>query len=322
MLIALGLEQTADTGQLADFTDTLTHTASAVNTVYGYRLYKFTDSLGSIYLKVGFGTRFSTLGGDTWFPPFFALSIGTGTDGAGNLVNATPSRNYPYIPPTGSSSLTPTTLCYAGMRTSYGYAGEGLMWVAMKVGVIRQKSSSDTTYILRASLDQTLDGFPLLFFAIARPQGLDGQPQPGAAALVAPSPITNSPSATGAGYPNYYTPSCDAVTEGGSIKSSCSILAKPAYDVTSMRDSNLYVGVPFMSFGSDVSQLYGIASLSAPAVASGDTLTMVLGGTEEQTLFIPHRGIPGIAQLNFNWHGAAGNPGNDTLALRWEGDSV
>lgn len=77
-----------------------------------------------------------------------------------------------------------------------------------------------------------------------------------------------------------------------------------------------------MSFGSDVSQLYGIASLSAPAVASGDTLTMVLGGTEEQTLFIPHRGIPGIAQLNFNWHGAAGNPGNDTLALRWEGDSV
>jgi hypothetical protein len=81
-LSSIGLVQTADTGQINWTTTTVTATSSAQT--FGYEIWRFNDTLQAtrpIFIKVIYGT---TNNGTTY--PRFALFVGTGTDGAGNLT--------------------------------------------------------------------------------------------------------------------------------------------------------------------------------------------------------------------------------------------
>lgn len=81
-LVASGLTVTADTGQI-NWT-TVTH-PGAINTKAGYEIYRFNDSLqgaNPIYFRIDYGTGAAASGTNpcTW------MTVGTGSDGAGNIT--------------------------------------------------------------------------------------------------------------------------------------------------------------------------------------------------------------------------------------------
>jgi hypothetical protein len=118
-LAAVGLTQTADTGQI----NTSTVTRAAVNTAAGYTIWRFSDTLQStspIFLKLEFGS-----GSFTNYPQMW-VSISTGTNGAGtlnNLAGATPVR----FVCTSSNSPSSTTNSYPSYfccdQSTIGYVG-------------------------------------------------------------------------------------------------------------------------------------------------------------------------------------------------------
>lgn len=78
-LIAAGLIQTTDTGQL----DLTTATRPGVSTYAGYRIYRFNDTLQStapVFIRIDFGT------GTSATIPSVNVRVGTGTNGAGTLT--------------------------------------------------------------------------------------------------------------------------------------------------------------------------------------------------------------------------------------------
>ena len=119
-LAAVGLTQTADTGQI----NTSTVTRAASSTAAGYTIWRFSDTLQStspIFLKLEFG---SWSGGNTY--PQMWVSISTGTNGAGtlnNLAGATPLR---FLCTSGNAPLS-TTISYPSYfccdQSTIGYVG-------------------------------------------------------------------------------------------------------------------------------------------------------------------------------------------------------
>lgn len=85
-LAAVGLTQTADAGQI----DWLTVTAPvAVDTVQGYEIWRFSDSLQAtspVYIKIEYGSGAAALRPAIW------IQVGDGSDGAGALTGATSTR--------------------------------------------------------------------------------------------------------------------------------------------------------------------------------------------------------------------------------------
>ncbi len=78
-LAACGLVQTADTGQI----DWVTVTRPGTNTAAGYQIWRFNDTLqgaAPVYIKFEFGTGASATRPMVW------ITLGTGSDGAGNIT--------------------------------------------------------------------------------------------------------------------------------------------------------------------------------------------------------------------------------------------
>ena len=128
-LAAVGLTQTADTGQI----NTSTVTRAASSTAAGYTIWRFSDTLQStspIFLKLEFG---SGSGGNTY--PQMWVSISTGTNGAGtlnNLAGATPVRFVCTSGASPNSSSYPSYFCcdqstigYVGMSWKIGGSSSG-----------------------------------------------------------------------------------------------------------------------------------------------------------------------------------------------------
>lgn len=92
-LVASGLTVTADTGQVNWTTVTW---SNATNTKMGYEVYRFNDTLQAtspIYFRIDYGTGGSSSNPSTW------LTVGTGSDGAGNITGtaagmASTSNNF------------------------------------------------------------------------------------------------------------------------------------------------------------------------------------------------------------------------------------
>jgi hypothetical protein len=124
-LTAVGLTQTADTGQI----NTSTVTRPSANTSAGYTIWRFNDTLQStkpIFIKLEFGSNTS---GNTY--PQMWISTSTGTNGAGTL-NSTglTARQYVCTAVNATSSTTyPSYFCYnatigfLGMVWKYGGSG-------------------------------------------------------------------------------------------------------------------------------------------------------------------------------------------------------
>lgn len=141
MLIAIGMVNTGDTGQV-DLT-TMTRPSSAAGiTVAGYKIYRTNDGYNHIYMKVEFGT------GNSATAPGVRIQYASSTDGAGGLTGYT----------TGQFLNTMSSL-NSGIRTARACGVPGCYWMEFKVDVIASGS-----------------GCPLLGFALMRFANASGAP--------------------------------------------------------------------------------------------------------------------------------------------------
>lgn len=116
-LAAIGLVQTADTGQI----NWATVTRPATNTAAGYEIWRFNDTLqgtAPIFLKLEYGTGSAANTPATW------LTVGTGSNGSGTITGSATTR----IQCSTNGVATNTVTNYQ----SYACAIEGLAWVCNK----------------------------------------------------------------------------------------------------------------------------------------------------------------------------------------------
>lgn len=318
-LIAIGLVQTSDTGQLADFSSVaadVTSSSSFYN--FGYRVYKFTDSIGDIYLKVSFGCTGIT-NTSYWDCPSVYLYIGTGTNGAGTLTNSSNGIGFPLMPTAYTGDVT--SRGNTGNLMSYAYAGEGIFWMALKVGGFRCSATASlgSTGIWPAD---TASGIPWLFFAVARPVAEDGTILDNGAAILmpkAPDIYTNNlVYHTYSRYPTVRTISFPS----GAQRLTNTPAVRPCLDLVGLLGGNVPVSKVLAPFDAGILQLHGMGGVSAPQVANGDTMEIAMAGTTPLPMIAPHRGVPGPSLIITDFANALGLPANDTMLMAWEGDVV
>ena len=150
MLLAAGLTQTSDTGQI----NTSTVTRPGTNTNAGYAIFRFNDSMqptAPIFFRIDFGT------GSNAAAPRMQVTVGTGTNGSGTITGpgiAATNIGTSGVPASAVTNYT-TRVCVVA-----GFAG--IMW---KLG---------GTYGTNSALG---------FFAIARSVDAAGDPAAQGAAI-------------------------------------------------------------------------------------------------------------------------------------------
>ena len=120
LLDDVGFTKSADTGQI-DISGISSRPSAG--TVAGYEIRYLDDSLhgeAPIYAKLEFGSA----GAST---PYFRASVGTGTDGAGNLTGV-------FFPPKATTSGSASAL--AGPHDSYACMVDGCVWFSFGVGAL------------------------------------------------------------------------------------------------------------------------------------------------------------------------------------------
>lgn len=120
-LAAVGLTQTADTGQI----NWTTVTRPGANTAAGYEIWRFNDTLQAtapIFIKIEYGTGNSTTSPGIW------ITVGTGSNGSGTITGQSSTRTQCTRNSVPASSVTPypTYVCYN--------ATEGFLGVMFKAG--------------------------------------------------------------------------------------------------------------------------------------------------------------------------------------------
>lgn len=122
-LAAIGLVQTADTGQI----NWTTVTRPGANTAAGYEIWRFADS--TIYMKIEYGT-----GGSTTTPQMWNTA-GTGSNGSGTITGQTSTRNIFTCgnAPTSTASTTISRWCRVADAFAVGWK-EGFGGTANKFG--------------------------------------------------------------------------------------------------------------------------------------------------------------------------------------------
>lgn len=122
-LLAVGLTQTADTGQI----NTATVTRPGVATAGGYAIFRFNDTAHSttpIFIKLEFGT------GSAVTEPAMWITVGQSTNGAGTINSAaiTTRVEVTFNGVIASPGVTPyvSRFCY---NTT-----QGVLWMAWKIG--------------------------------------------------------------------------------------------------------------------------------------------------------------------------------------------
>lgn len=142
LFTTLGLTQTADTGQI----NTATVLVPAASTIAGYVIGRFNDTLQStapIFFKLEFGTGPSTTG------PQMSITVGTGSDGAGNLTGlvTTASVSCGSAIPISTVATYVTRGCY---NTAKGFLG--FVW---KIGSPGTTNESMGGFAIFRSADNT-----------------------------------------------------------------------------------------------------------------------------------------------------------------------
>ncbi len=135
-LLAIGLVQAADTGQI----NWTTVTRPAANTDGGYEIFYLNDSMHAtapIYLKFYYGS------GTTNARPRVRVEIGTGTNGSGTITGTAKTA---VIQLNNSNSSTPG----ATAQQSYACAVAGHLGIAWKIG--------DTNHSFLLIVTRTCDG--------------------------------------------------------------------------------------------------------------------------------------------------------------------
>jgi hypothetical protein len=314
-LIAVGLEQTADTGQLEDFSGVTGDATSVIE--YGFRLYKFTDSIGSIYLRIGFVVRGSSSAGV--YDVFdFNMSIGVGTSGSGVLLGTTPVT--PAINRVAGTTVGASAFVVTSDVPSFAFAGEGIFWVALKCGsIIGGTSTSGAVGSPAPGINRTHT-----FLCVARTCGEDGLPNDTGFSFLSQSSESVSWGTSGSRLTfNRLAPHCHFIDgSSGIIRASRSPLGRPCADLNPSIGGSIAVSKVYGHFDTGVRQLYGVGSVPAIAVGSGDNMPFTLAGMTENQFIVPHQGLSGFADLSVYNASAFGLPIFDTPLLLWEGDFV
>jgi hypothetical protein len=119
-----GFALTADTGQINWGTVTA---PGAANTKQGYEIYKFADTLQAtapLFFRIDYGSGAATNN------PAYWLTVGTGSDGAGNIANTGGSVYGPNQIKAASSSATQ----YLGYYSGANAGARGRLCIAMFEG--------------------------------------------------------------------------------------------------------------------------------------------------------------------------------------------
>ena len=139
MLTAVGLVQTADTGQM----DETTVTEPAANDWSRYQIWRFNDSrqgVDPVFLRIEFGKY---AGQDNYV--FWRVSIGQGTDGAGTLTGQTwGPYQCGYVDGNGTVSST---------VQDYACAIEGYLFLAQAVGWIYGRGDKNSLISIARTKD-------------------------------------------------------------------------------------------------------------------------------------------------------------------------
>jgi hypothetical protein len=163
-LAAVGLTQTADTGQINWTTVAL---PGAANTIAGFEIWRFNDALQAtspIFIKIQYGTSSLTS------IPLILIQVGQGSNGSGTLTG-TLMTNTAMSAAQQSSSVTnaPAFWCY---NATYG-----TLWCSWKFGVNNAATNANT---------------PLGGFLIERSCDTNGNPTGDAVALTTPNLNTSA----------------------------------------------------------------------------------------------------------------------------------
>lgn len=121
-LLAVGLTQTADTGQINTSTVTRPGTATAA----GYAIFRFNDTAHSttpVFIKLEFGT------GSAVTEPAMWITVGQSTNGAGTINSAAITTR---VEVTYNGVIASTVTPYVS-RFCYN-ATQGVLWMAWKIG--------------------------------------------------------------------------------------------------------------------------------------------------------------------------------------------
>lgn len=139
-----GMVQTADTGQINPAT--VTH-PTATATSQGYQIWRFNDSLQAaapVYMKIEYGSATSA-GPGLWF------TVGTGSDGAGNITN----NNIPGV--TASvQRVNPMSSTWNGTHTFYANGGGS----ALMMGWVDGAGTSSLGWLFILERTRAWDGSP------------------------------------------------------------------------------------------------------------------------------------------------------------------
>ncbi|KUG39247.1 hypothetical protein [Acinetobacter johnsonii] len=327
-LIAVGLIQTTDTGQITDFSTIVVASGDWYhNKLHGYRVYRMNDSLAStspIFIKVLYRTRFMY---QTHSPHFFTcgLIVGSGSDGAGNIISASDeiaTIGVGFTANPSSGSVSDGSYIYkAGAFNSYAYADDGVVWIVMAAGAVKQASLANT-----AKRPVVSEGYPLFSFCISRFADETGAALPGVVhVFTSPDPsMINGTGDADAGYTyNPVIPQCythDLTT--GTTKQTSTPSARPCSDAVSTINGGIAVGKIFGLVGTQMRTAIGIAAVSAMSVNTGDTMSISLEGIgNEKLFFIPWRNAPAFEYANRDFP-LANSTRIDTMMLQWDGDFI
>lgn len=166
-LLAIGLTQTGDTGQI----NTTTVTRAAVNqTAAGYVVFRFNDTLQStapIFFKLEFGS-----GATQPTDPAMWITVGTGSNGTGTITGVTSGRC-----PAGFN-ITPLSLINPYVsRFCYGAgASQGIAWMCFKQNSGAATGAPQGFFVIARSTNSagacTADGYLLLTNGAAGANGV------------------------------------------------------------------------------------------------------------------------------------------------------
>ncbi len=162
-MIASGLVQTSDTGQVNPTTITIDTDASATGTKqeYGYLVFKFNDSLAAsypIFIKVTFcAFAFSSTAASK--KQLLSVQIGFATDGAGNITG--PSKTINETTATGSFGQA----VLAGPQASWCHHKEGMLALVAYRASLQFSNGADP-----------IVDTPLIAFVIERTRDSSGNP--------------------------------------------------------------------------------------------------------------------------------------------------
>jgi len=136
-LAASGMIQTSDTGQINPATVAL----PGVNTVAGYEIWRFNDSIQStnpFFIKVEYGVRSVTS------RPSFFLTVGTSTNGSGTITGVSTSRQ----------EIT-SNVTYAASQTLPSYASGDGSYIALMTNQDSAQNGAPLGFIVDRIRDAT-----------------------------------------------------------------------------------------------------------------------------------------------------------------------